>query len=76
MTYVHGGMAPILIQHGSADCLVPVQQSLEFARVIEERVGPDGFELDVFDGAGHDDPIFESSRNLARVFALIDRHLK
>jgi acetyl esterase/lipase len=76
MTYVHGGMAPILIQHGSADCLVPVQQSLEFARVIEERVGLDRFELDIFEGAGHDDPVFETEENLNRVFAFIDRYLK
>jgi len=76
MTYVHEGMAPILIQHGSADCLVPVQQSLEFARVIEERVGPDRFELDIFEGAGHDDPVFDTPKNLTRVFDFIDRHLK
>ncbi len=76
MTYVHEGMAPILIQHGSADCLVPVQQSLEFARVIEERVGRDRFELDIFEGAGHDDPVFETPKNLTRVFDFIDRHLK
>jgi dipeptidyl aminopeptidase/acylaminoacyl peptidase len=69
-------MAPILIQHGSADCLVPVQQSLEFARVIEELVGSDRFELDIFEGAGHDDPVFESEENLNRVFAFIERHLK
>ena len=38
-TYLHPGMPPILIQHGSADPLVPVQQSVEFARVIAERAG-------------------------------------
>ena len=68
MTYVHEGMAPILIQHGTADCLVPFQQSVEFARVIEERVGPDRYELDLLDGAGHDDPVFETEENLDRVF--------
>jgi dipeptidyl aminopeptidase/acylaminoacyl peptidase len=75
MTYVHEGMAPILIQHGSADCLVPVQQSLEFACVIEERVGLERFELDIFEGAGHDDPVFETEENLNRVFAFIGRYL-
>jgi acetyl esterase/lipase len=76
ITYVHEGMAPILIQHGTADCLVPYQQSLEFARVIEERVGPDRCELDLFEGAGHDDPLFESQENMERVFAYIARHIR
>jgi len=75
MTYVHSGMAPILIQHGRADCLVPFQQSVEFARVIEERVGCDRFELDLFDDAGHDDLVFDAPENLDRVFAFLDRHL-
>ncbi len=75
MTYVHEGMAPILIQHGTADCLVPVQQSMEFARVIEQRIGSDKYELDILEGAGHDDPAFETDENLARVFAFIDKHL-
>lgn len=76
ITYVHKGMPPILIQHGTADCTVPVQQSIEFARAIEERVGPDRFELDIFEGGVHDDLVFDSDENMARVFGFIDRHLK
>jgi acetyl esterase/lipase len=75
-TYVHAGMPPILIQHGTADSQVPVQQSLEFARAIEERVGPDCFELDVFQGGVHDDMVFDSDENMARVFGFLDRYLK
>jgi acetyl esterase/lipase len=75
-TYVHHGMAPMLIQHGTADFLVPYQQSVEFARVIEERVGRERVELDIFDGATHDDPVFASDENLARVFTFLDRHLR
>lgn len=76
MTYVHEGMAPILIQHGRLDSQVPVQQSIEFARIIQEKVGPERFELDLFDNAGHDDPVFSSPENLERVFAFLDRYLK
>jgi acetyl esterase/lipase len=76
MTYVHEGMPPMLIQHGNADCSVPFQQSVELARLIEERVGPDRVELDILDGAGHDDPVFNNDENLARVFDFLDRHLK
>jgi len=76
MTYVNPDMAPLLIQHGRDDCGVPVQQSIEFARVIKEKVGPDRCELDVIDGARHDSPVFTSPENLDRVFGFLDRYLK
>ena len=74
--YVHEGMAAILIQHGSLDCVVPVQQSLEFARAIEERVGSDRFELDLLVEAGHVDPLFDTEQNLTRVLDFVDHYLK
>jgi acetyl esterase/lipase len=76
MTYVNAQMAPILIQHGKDDVGIPVQQSIEFARVIEEKVGRDRFELDLFDDARHDSPVFTSPQNLDRVFGFLDRYLK
>jgi acetyl esterase/lipase len=76
MTWVNAGMAPILIQHGRDDCGVPALQSIEFARVIKEKVGPERFELDLFDDARHDSPVFTSPHNLDRVFAFLDRYLK
>jgi acetyl esterase/lipase len=75
MTYVSGAMAPMLMQHGTADCLVPYQQSVELARVIDERVGRERFELELLDGAGHGDPRFETPENMKKVFDFIDRHL-
>jgi acetyl esterase/lipase len=75
-TYVNADMAPLLIQHGGDDVGVPVQQSVEFARVIREKVGPDRVELDIIDGARHDSPEFTSPQNLDRVFGFLDRHLK
>ncbi len=76
MTYVHEGIPPILIQHGTGDDQVPVQQSLEFARVIEERAGRDRFELQLLDGARHAGPEFWTRENMSRVFEFLDRRLK
>jgi acetyl esterase/lipase len=76
MTFVSERMPPILIQHGDKDCLVPVQQSIEFARVIEQKVGADRLELDILADAGHDDPKFHSEANMDRVFDFIDRYLQ
>ncbi len=76
LTYVGEHIPPILIQHGRMDNLVPFQQSVQLAEVIAARVGPDRYELDLAEGAGHADPWFETPENLARVFEFIGRRLK
>jgi len=76
MTYIHVHMPPILIQHGSLDTMVPVQQSIIFAEKIKKYVGDDRFEFDIIEGAGHGDPLFETPENMNRVFSFLDKHLK
>jgi acetyl esterase/lipase len=76
MTYVHKDIPPTLIQHGSADDHVPVQQSLEFAKVIEEKAGRDRFELQLLEGAGHAGPEFWTRENMSKVFVFLDQVLK
>ena len=73
MTYIDDHMPPILIQHGTKDWVVPVQQSIEFARAIEERVGPGRCEVDLLEGADHDDPAFFTNENLVRIFGFLER---
>jgi acetyl esterase/lipase len=75
LTHVGEGMAPILIQHGRMDPIVPFQQSIQLAEAIEARVGNDRFELDILDEAAHNDPLFETDENLDRVFGFIERRL-
>lgn len=74
-TYISERMCPILIQHGTADPVVPVQQSIEFAEAIRTQVGSDRCELDVLEGAVHDDPVFSTDKNFERVFEFLARHL-
>lgn len=76
MTYVHGHMPPLLIQHGRLDELVPVQQSMIFVEKLEKYVSPDRFEFDIIEGAGHADILFETDENMDRVFSFLDKHLK
>ena len=76
MTYVHERMPPILIQHGRLDDLVPVQQSIIFVEKLEKYVSPERFEFDIIEGAGHADPLFETDKNMGRVFSFLDKHLK
>ena len=69
MTYVNKHMPPILIQHGSLDTMVPVQQSIMFVEKLEKYVSLDRFEFDIIEGAGHGDPLFETQENMnASVF--------
>jgi len=75
ITYVHPHMPPILIQHGRMDAMVPVQQSILLAQAIE-RVAPGRCRLDLLDDAGHGDPAFGSDRNMTKVFAFLDAHLR
>jgi acetyl esterase/lipase len=76
MTYIHKHMPPILIQHGSLDAMVPVQQSIMFAEKLEKYVDHDRFEFDIFEGAGHGLPLFDSDENMKRVFLFLDKYLK
>jgi len=75
MTYIHENMPPILIQHGRMDHLVPVQQSIIFAKKIEKLVGPDRYEFEIIENADHGDPLFETEENMGRVFSFLDKHL-
>jgi acetyl esterase/lipase len=75
ITFVGPGMAPILIQHGRIDPVVPFQQSVQLAEAIEARVGRGWCELDILDEAGHNDPLFETEENLDRIFAFLERRL-
>lgn len=76
LSYVGEGMAPILIQHGRLDSIVPYQQSVQLAEAMEVRMGREWFELDILDKAAHNDARFETEENLDRVFGFIERRLR
>jgi acetyl esterase/lipase len=76
MTYIHKRIPPILIQHGSLDTMVPVQQSIMFAEKLGKYVSRDRFEFDILEGAGHGDPLFETEENMNRVFSFLDKYLR
>ena len=76
MTYINNAMAPMLIQHGRMDVLVPFQQSSILAEAIQERLGEGRATFLPLDTAGHDDPQFKSPENMAILWAFLDKHLK
>ncbi len=77
MTYIHKDIPPFLIQHGDADPIVPVQQSVRFAEAIAAVAGRERVELDIIKGMGHHcDMRYETDENISRVFGFFDRYLK
>jgi len=74
-TYVRPNAPPFLLQHGTQDEIVPVQQSVEFAAKLRQALGDDKVWLDLLERAGHADPRFEAPENIKRVLDFLDRAL-
>lgn len=75
-TYIRENAAPFLIQHGIADPVVPVQQSIGLAENLKRVCGDHRVVLDLFEEFEHGDRRFDSPVNVKRVLDFIDSHLK
>lgn|GEM_PF-204149 len=75
-TYITPAAPPFLLQHGTMDAVVPVQQSINFAARLEQALGRDRVELVLLEGAEHADPRFETPENVERVLGFLDRYLE
>lgn len=75
--YIDRETPPFLIEHGTADTLVPYLQSKYFAEQLTLRSGKDKIQLIYLKGAEHGEArAFESKENLERVFKFFDSYLK
>lgn len=74
-TYASEKMAPMLIQHGTADHLVPWAQSEEFEADLIAKGYGDRVEYIPLEGADHEDKRFFQEENMNLVFNFIERHL-
>jgi acetyl esterase/lipase len=75
MSYVSEKMAPLLIEHGTVDKLVPFQQSEILYQAIVAKLGAKNVKLVPLVGADHEDPRFESDENMAIVYGWLAEHL-
>jgi acetyl esterase/lipase len=75
-SYISRDDAVFFIQHGTADPLVPTQQSIEFAQELEKTLGKSKVTYIPLEGAGHGGPQFNTPENLKLVFAFLDKVLK
>ena len=75
-TYVRPGAPPFYLQHGTKDCVVPVQQSINFAAKLSAMLGEDRVKLELIQEAEHADPRFESLENVGKDLDFMDKCLK
>lgn len=75
ITYISPRMCAMLIEHGTGDFAVPVQQSKMLYHAILEKLGPGKVELFMLEGAVHEDSRFESEENMAIVWKFFERNL-
>jgi acetyl esterase/lipase len=77
ITYVSPESAPFLIQHGTADCVVPPGQSCLLYEALLPAIGADKVELTLIEGAPHGGgPLFWADDNVEQVLGFLDRFLK
>jgi len=71
-THADSGDPPILIQHGDADAVVPVQQSIALAEQLAARMGREKVTLEIARGEGHGTGVFLSTEGVALVLDWIE----
>jgi acetyl esterase/lipase len=75
-TWVTKELPPVLLQHGIADEIVPVECSRKLAKRIAEVCGADRVVFEEFEGYTHGDMRFNSPENIARVIKWVKEALK
>lgn len=76
LTYAGDRMAPILVQHGTVDRLVPYQQSEEFVKALRGKGLGNKVTFTPLKGADHEDKMFGCPENLKTVFDFIESVIK
>lgn len=75
-TYIRPGTPPFYLQHGTKDCVVPVQQSIIFASNLSKILGKAKVRLELLPDAEHADPKFETPENVNKMLDFLDECLK
>lgn len=75
MTYVKPGNAPIYIQQGTADPIIPYLQSVMLAERMAAAIGKENAILELIENVGHADPIFFTTENVNKMLDFLDRYM-
>lgn len=75
ITYINENMAPLLVQHGMADRLVPYQQSEMFVKAVREKLPDAVVEFTSFPTADHEDKQYGTEENIELLWKFIRKYL-
>ena len=75
-SYLTAADPPLLLQAGTMDPIVPVEQSINFAAAASRVLGAEKVTLKLLAGAGHGGAAFESAENLDFILAWLDKALQ
>ena len=76
MTYIKPDNAPIYIQQGKGDPIIPYPQSVMLAEQMAAAIGKDHVVLELFEKVGHADAIFFTTENVNKMLDFLDRYMK
>lgn len=74
-TYASERMCPMLVQHGTADKLVPYEQSVEFVEALKAKGLGGRVRFVPLPGANHEDKMFVAEENMDLVFDFVTKYL-
>jgi len=75
-TYISEKMAPMLVEHGCMDRLVPFMQSVNFVNAICQKLGAGRVEFVPLPNADHKDKEYSSDWNMKVLWGWLDQNLK
>ena len=75
-TYINENMAPMLVEHGCMDKLVPFAQSVNFVNAIYQKLGDGRVEFVPLPNADHEDKEYAGDWNMNVLWGWLDKHLK
>jgi len=75
-TYITKSSPAFFIQHGTMDTNIPITQSEDFAKALQQVIGKDKVVFEKIEGAGHWGDQFETEENLNKIFDFLDKYLK
>jgi len=76
ITYISSDSAPIYIQHGKNDDIVPYLQSVVFAEQLAPVIGKKKGILEVIENVGHADPVFFTPGNINKMLDFLDDYMR
>ena len=74
-SYVRPNCPPFLLQAGTGDEIVPYENSIQFAKRINDVCGEGRAVIELFEGCAHGDIRFSEKENLDRMYAFADEAL-